>query len=72
MVYQAHASRYRWLAERGRDVGPQRRAYTVLTPLKRLKLAGIEKRVYFERPMGFTREVRDEARARSPEQIAAQ
>jgi hypothetical protein len=41
-------------------------------PLKRLKLAGIEERMYFDRPMRFTREMRDEARARSPEQIAAQ
>lgn len=73
MVYQADASRYRWLVERGRDAGPQRRAYTtVLMPVERLKLTGIEERVCFDRPMGFTREMRDEARARSPEQIAAQ
>ena len=72
MVYQAHTSRYRWLAERSRDAGPQRRAYTVLVPVERLKLTGIEECVSFDRPMGFTWEMRDEARSRSPEQIAAQ
>jgi hypothetical protein len=41
-------------------------------PVERLKLTGIEERVCFDRPMRFTREMRDEARARSPEQIAAQ
>jgi hypothetical protein len=41
-------------------------------PVERLKLTGVEERVCFDRPMGFTRDMRDEARARSPEQIAAQ
>lgn len=41
-------------------------------PTERLELTGIEERVRFDRPMGFTREMRDETRACSPEQIAAQ
>ena len=72
MVDQAHASRHGWLGERARDAGPQRRAHAVPVPPERLKLTGVEERVRLDGPMRLTREMRDEAHARSPEQVAAQ
>jgi hypothetical protein len=40
-------------------------------PVERLKLTGVEERVCFDRPMGFTRDMRDEARAWVPQEIFA-
>ena len=39
-------------------------------PVERLKLAGVEERVNFDGPLRLLWEVRDEARACGPEQVA--
>jgi len=40
-------------------------------PVERLELAGVEERLDFDGPLRLLWEVRDEARARGPEQVAA-
>jgi hypothetical protein len=71
-VNQAHASRHGRLRERSRDGGQQRRARAALVPVQRLELAGVEECVCFEGPVRLAWEVRDEARARRPEQVATE